>query len=420
MRQLTNTKTNPVPAEWQVKKHVALIHASGALTKVEKLLVNVLLFNAYDDLLTKTTHTIPSKFLAPLIGWTAGNSLHDIKKAMKLLGSRVIEFNLLEDGKASWEFNHFISWGKIKDGVCSYRYDPDMAKLLYEPEVYAMVRASLEYKLSGSYSMNLYENCVRFKNTKNKTTGWWTIERFKMLMGANVPSYEDFKYLKRDIINTPIKDINKNTDINLSVEFKKIGTKVIELRFFIESKNENDKNTPQKIFSDADLDQNADIKNNETYKRLISAGLGDKLAQMYVLKDEAKARAILNSTEDDISTGKIKKPSAYIKTVFDSDSVVVDPKLKQLEKINTQEKEKVSMQNNEEILKKQRQETNAISANIKTLSDDEKRDLIHKSFSLPEQEGKKNIFLEKLDTGKLGVADIRLIAIETKKHGITI
>jgi plasmid replication initiation protein len=417
MKQLTSTK-NPFPSEWQVKKHVALIHASGALTKVEKLLVNVLLFNAYDDLLTKTTHTIPSKFLTNLLGWDASNNLERIKQAMKLLGSRLIEFNLLEDGKTSWEFNHFISWGKIKDGVCSYRYDPDMAKLLYEPEVYAMVRASLEYKLSGSYSMNLYENCVRFKNTKHKTTGWWTIERFKILMGATMPLYDDFRYLRRNAINKPIEDINKNTDINLSVEFKKEGRNIVEVRFLIEPKNENDKNTPQKIFSDADLDQNADIKNNETYKRLISAGLGDKLAQMYVLKDEAKARAILNSTEDDINTGKIKKPSAYIKTVFDSDSVIVDPKLKQQEKINKQEKEKASTQNNDEILKEQRQETNAISTKIKSLPDDEKRDLINKAFSLPEQEGKKNIFLEKVDTGKLGIADIRLIAIETKKHGI--
>ena len=328
--KLSIAKHDELP-EWQLKKHVALIHASGALTKVEKMLVNILLYNAYDELLTKRVHTIPSRYLFDLLGWRGSNNLAGIKKSLKLLGSRVVEFNVLEDGEEDWSFDHFISHARIKGGTCYYKYNEEMAELLYEPEVYAIIRASLEYSLSGTYSMNLYENCVRFKNTKHKTTGWWDLERFRLLMGAQIPSYEDFKYLKRDVIIKPMGDINKNTDIFLTVEYKKEGRKVVAVRFLIDSKD-----VPSKLFNDDDLDEHSEIINGETYKRLLSAGLGKKLALMYVLNDEKRAKAILNSTDEDVKSGKIKKPSGYIKKVYESDSLIIDPleieKQKEVEK----------------------------------------------------------------------------------------
>jgi plasmid replication initiation protein len=329
MGKLSNiTEVADLPADWEVKKHVALIHSSGELTKVERVLVNVLLFNAYDDLLTKKTHSIPSKFLTPLIGWS-GNGLNDLKKSLEKLASRVIKFNLLEDKKPVWEINHFLSKAKIANGVCTYEYHEDMAKIMYEPEIYAMIRASLEYKLPSSYAINLYENCVRFVNTKHKTTGWWDLERFRILMGATINYYDDFKYLKRDIIAKPVKDINIHTDINLSFELRRVGKFVTDIKFNIEEKAEK----KSRMFDDNALDAHADIKNGDTYKNLMKAGLGAKLALMYVLKDEARAKAILNTTEDDRNAGKIKKPGAYIKKVYESDSIILD--LAELDNKNT-------------------------------------------------------------------------------------
>ncbi|MEM5398387.1 hypothetical protein, partial [Staphylococcus gallinarum] len=48
---------NPPPSE--LKKHVATVHVSGELSLLERKIVNVLLLNAYDELLTKKRHTLP-------------------------------------------------------------------------------------------------------------------------------------------------------------------------------------------------------------------------------------------------------------------------------------------------------------------------------------------------------------------------
>ena len=44
-----------------LKKHAAAIHCSGELSLVERKLSNILLLNAYEDLLTMDVHTIPTK-----------------------------------------------------------------------------------------------------------------------------------------------------------------------------------------------------------------------------------------------------------------------------------------------------------------------------------------------------------------------
>jgi plasmid replication initiation protein len=404
-----------LPADWEVKKHVALIHSSGELTKVERVLVNVLLFNAYDDLLTKKTHTIPSKFLTPLIGWS-GNGLNDLKKSLERLAGRVIKFNLLEDKKPVWEINHFISKARIADGVCTYEYHEDMAKLMYEPEIYAMIRASLEYKLPSSYAINLYENCIRFVNTKHKTTGWWDLERFRLLMGANIPSYDDFKYLKRDIVVKPIKDINTHTDINLTFELRKVGRTVTDIKFNIEEKADK----KARMFDDDALDDYSEIKNGDTYKNLIKAGLGAKLALMYVLKDEARAKAILNTTEDDRSTGKIKKPGAYIKKVYESDSVILD--FKELDKnhdISSSELDEAQrLKEAKEQEKKASEETRKIAALIQSLPQEKQKIIIDAVYL--DNIAMHPKLIGKLQENKIAISEYRAIAVLCKKKNINL
>jgi hypothetical protein len=414
MGKLSNiTEVADLPADWEVKKHVALIHSSGELTKVERVLVNVLLFNAYDDLLTKKTHSIPSKFLTPLIGWS-GNGLNDLKKSLEKLASRVIKFNLLEDKKPVWEINHFLSKAKIANGVCTYEYHEDMAKLMYEPEIYAMIRASLEYRLPSSYAINLYENCVRFVNTKHKTTGWWDLERFRVLMGATINYYDDFKYLKRDIIIKPVKEINTHTDIDLSFELRKVGRTVTDIKFNIKEKADK----KSRMFDDDALDAHADIKNGDTYKNLIKAGLGAKLALMYVLKDEARAKAILNTTEDDRNAGKIKRPGAYIKKVYESDSIILD--ISELDNKNTasdslQEAEIAKEKAQERI---ESEKTKALANIIQLLSQDKKKTIIERAYS--DNATMLSKLLEKNERGSIMVSEYRAIAVLCKKKNINL
>jgi plasmid replication initiation protein len=71
-------------------------------------------------------------------------------------------------------------------------------------------------RLKSVYSIKLYENLVRFRDT-----GWrkFTIEGFRELLTPN-GEYPEFKALKRDVIDRCINELNAKT--NLNVTFEKI------------------------------------------------------------------------------------------------------------------------------------------------------------------------------------------------------
>ena len=50
-----------------LKKHVAAIHIGSDLTLVERKMANVLLLNAYEELLTTRTHSIPIPLMCAML-----------------------------------------------------------------------------------------------------------------------------------------------------------------------------------------------------------------------------------------------------------------------------------------------------------------------------------------------------------------
>lgn len=67
----------------EVRKAVEAIHTSGDLSFVERKMVNVLLLNAYDNLLEKNkTHSLPVPFLLEMIGWESSSNVALLKELL--------------------------------------------------------------------------------------------------------------------------------------------------------------------------------------------------------------------------------------------------------------------------------------------------------------------------------------------------
>ena len=60
--------------------------------------------------------------------------------------------------------NH-ISAPKIRWGAdsFSYGYDHGLPELLYDPKTYALINQASEERFNSKYTLNLYENAVRYK-----------------------------------------------------------------------------------------------------------------------------------------------------------------------------------------------------------------------------------------------------------------
>ncbi len=273
----------------QLRKNVAAIHTSGSLTLLERKLVNVLLLNAYDELITKQTHSIRVTYLNAMLGWTESNNHQLLKKALHKIVTTPIEFDLMEDGKGVWEVMTMLSFGNIRNGVCSYSYAHQLAEKLYDPDIYAMINIGIQRRFSGSHALSLYENCVRFRSVGS--TGWWEIEKFRKLVGANSAGYDEFKYLKRDVIVKVIKEINKVSDIWIDVEYKKKGRVISFVRFLI-------KDNPQRSLMLPEInDDFAALRESEAYKKLRDHGIGDRLALNWLNNDKDRTEKIIEYVE---------------------------------------------------------------------------------------------------------------------------
>jgi plasmid replication initiation protein len=356
----------------QVKKHVAAIHTSGVLSLLERKMVNVLLLNAYDALLTRRTHTLPIRHLCAMLGWDESNNIERLQDVLRKLTTTAVEFNMMEDGKEVWRVMSMLSYGEIKDGTCTYRYDEYLAERLYDPEIYATINIGVQRRFEGSYALTLYENCLRYKVVGS--TGWWELSRFRKIIGASAAMYDEFKYLKRDVIIKPIAEINRVSDIQLEAEFQKQGRKVTAVRFLIAE------NPQQTLLKPVIQDDHAAIRESEVFKRLLEHGIGERLAILWILQDEERAQKVVEYVEARARKKQVKGSTAgYIRTLYESDAVVGKSPF---EKKKEQEEQRKNQEGQRKALEKRRTELEAeyvrerANKVVNALSLDDKRDWV--------------------------------------------
>ena len=255
-----------------VKKNVAAIHISGKLSLLQRKLSNVLLLNAYDALTTAQSHTIDARTLATIVGYNS-NDFDTLRASLRALAETVAEWDMLDDkGRQEWGVSSLLSFAKLKNGVCEYAYSPALAQKLHDPKIYALINVHIQRNFSSGHGLALYENCYRFVRTRS--TGWWSLETFRKLMGVDGSSYyESFKHLNAKIIKPAVAEVNKSSDIIITPEFQKKGRAVTEIRFLIKS------NPQMAMFQ---IDDSDGMRNLATYKALRGQGVSDRLARQWI------------------------------------------------------------------------------------------------------------------------------------------
>jgi len=255
-----------------VKKNVAAIHISGKLTLLQRKLSNVLLLNAYDSLTTAQTHTIDARTLAMMVGYNS-NDFDTLRASLRALAETVAEWDMLDEkGRQEWGVSSLLSFAKLKGGICEYAYSPALAQKLYDPKIYALINVHIQRNFSSGHGLALYENCYRFVRTGS--TGWWTLEVFRKLMGVDGSDYyTSFKHLNAKIVKPAVAEVNKSSDILIEPEFRKKGRSVTDIRFRIKA-------NPQKAMFE--IDDSDGVRNLAVYKTLRKQGVSDRLARQWI------------------------------------------------------------------------------------------------------------------------------------------
>ncbi|MBU3033899.1 replication initiation protein [Tritonibacter mobilis] len=255
-----------------VKKNVAAIHISGKLTLLQRKLSNVLLLNAYDTLTSARSHTIDARTLAMMVGYNS-NDVDSLRASLRALAETVAEWNMLdEQGHQEWGVSALLSFAKLKNGVCEYAYSPALAQKLHDPKIYALINVKIQRNFTSGHGLALYENCYRFVRTGS--TGWWSLDIFRKLMGVDGSAYyESFKHLNAKIIKPAVAEVNKSSDIIIEPQTRKKGRAVSDIRFLI-------KENPQMAMFQ--IDDSDGLRNLSVYKALRGQGVSDRLARQWI------------------------------------------------------------------------------------------------------------------------------------------
>lgn len=306
MAQLLNKK---------VKKHVAAIHVSGQLSLVQHKVSNILLINAYDELLTEEKHRININLLAKSIGFDSHN-IEYLKTALKGMMGIILEWNLLDQyGNEDWEAMPVLSYVRLTRGYCYYSYPQELKKRLYNPDVYAIVSAAIQQKFSSSSALKLYENLVRFR--KVHSSGWIELELIKKILGVDKSSYYDeFKRLNSKLIKPAMDEINHLSDLFVSMDApRRENRRVVALKFMIEDNPDHLPHTEGLLDEKKDQlssSQAIDDQSLPTYQRLISFGLTVRTANKALADyDIQYIEDNLKVAELDFKAGRVKNLPAY-------------------------------------------------------------------------------------------------------------
>ncbi|WP_124077088.1 replication initiation protein [Burkholderia gladioli] len=294
----------------ELRKHVGTVHVGGDLGLLGRKISNVLLLNAYDDLLTRVEHKIPVGIMSEMLGFDSKNT-GALKDALKKIATTPIEFDILHStGDEEWGVTTLLSSANIRNGMVTYEYSRRLADKLANPEIYLLININVQKQFSGAYALALYENCLRFKRTGS--TGWISVDIWRRLLGAEAATYDEFKHFNAEVIKKAVKEVSTVSNILITPEYERQNRRVTKIRFLVED------NPQRSMYDDGDSEEHAAIRESETYRRLIKLGISGRLAIDWIQHDPDRAAKTAGYVEQQMRAKKIRKNAGgYARTVFE-------------------------------------------------------------------------------------------------------
>lgn len=202
-------------------KHSAAIHISNSLTLIQRKLFNLLLQNAYPDLLTQETHQIPIPEIKARMRYDSKND-DPLKDALRVLNQTQLEWNLLQkDREERWGIGSCLADAEIANGVCEYSYSPKMRKLLGSPTVYARLNLEVQNTFRSKHALALWEFLEDALGARRNSAAYTiSVPDFRKLMAIEATQYPEFKDLSKRVVQPAIHEINASDICTISVDVK--------------------------------------------------------------------------------------------------------------------------------------------------------------------------------------------------------
>lgn len=258
-----------------------------------------------------------------------GSNRTQVKEILREIRSIGVDWNVRDGDRDIWKNVGLIEEPGLIDGkgvptIVTWKLPKIIRNRLLDPRGF-FTKISLEMmtRLRSGASIALYEICCQYvTNDHGKGEGGLTNrasvdEWMPRLTGSRKANYE-YKFLKRDVLQPAIDELNEITDLRVELVEHKAGRKVDELQFrvFHKLNSEND-NSSKRLSIKSSAATTVEKAAYPFFERVVAIGASTKVAERICKKYSDDQPYLLRHIE--YVEARIRNPKAaqiYSKAAF--------------------------------------------------------------------------------------------------------
>jgi hypothetical protein len=233
---------NVVPNIGEMVKPVELIEVKGAekLTLGDRRLFNLLLHNAFGPDLASDGR----RFEISVSDLRDKHESNDrLVQSIEALMTTVVTIQR-QDG--STDRVQLLGWNNLSDpkrtrGNLRYAIPPELASLLKDSTVFAMLEVEVIRAFTSKYALALYEAIARRMRVRPVSTERFTLAEFRELLGVEQQKLTIFGNLNRYAIKPALAEVNALSDFTVSVAPEKTARRVTGVTVDWRTKDEEER-----------------------------------------------------------------------------------------------------------------------------------------------------------------------------------
>jgi len=207
------------------------------LESQDRVLINYLLFRAYNDLTPQGVYRIPTR---DVMEFTRIKRHKDLLASIQRLCKIVLEIDYQdENGEARCITAHYLSAdvSQSDNGMLHYAFDPILYHFIAHPTVYANIYIDRHRDMNSSYAMDLYD--IMALQYRKKTPVFRTTPddlRTLLKVGDKHPRPDNFRRL---VVERAVEEVNAVAEFDIVLDYIKGGKGggIVEYVFKAVSKN---------------------------------------------------------------------------------------------------------------------------------------------------------------------------------------
>jgi len=179
-------------------------------------------------------YDLPVEFFKWLINYDSRNHEH-LKKAIREAQKASVVINIIDRDnprKDKWASVPMLGSTAISNGRVVFKIPEELRNQLDSPLGFTYLSLRITAAFNSQYAITLYEKLSALKNIGESE--WLELEKFKEWIGvSNVKSYDQYKALRRNVIDPSIDQLNDISDIFVVLEVKRTARKITHIRFLV-------------------------------------------------------------------------------------------------------------------------------------------------------------------------------------------